>query len=67
MPTFKDKAKFPGVTSLRATASALLCRIDGKDHWIPQSQIDDDSELWEAEQEGELIVSQWFAEQKGLV
>lgn len=66
MPTFKDKASFQAV-ALRATASALLVRIDDKEHWIPQSQIDDDSEIWEAGQEGEIVLSQWIAEQKGLV
>lgn len=66
MPSFKNKATF-AATALRASASALLVEIDGKEHWIPQSQIDDDSEIWEEGQEGDLVVSQWIAEQKGLV
>lgn len=33
--------------------------------WIPKSQIHDDSEVWKAEQSGTLVVSNWFAEQRG--
>lgn len=66
MPTFRDKARFENVALLRATDAALLCRIDGEDYWIPQSQIDDDSEVWRAGDEGDLVVSEWIAVQKGL-
>jgi hypothetical protein len=66
MPTFREKATFEA-TALRATDAALLVEIDGRQFWIPQSQIDDDSEVYQAGDEGELVVSQWIAEQKGLV
>jgi hypothetical protein len=33
--------------------------------WIPQSQVDEDSEIWKKGQLGDLVVSSWFAEQKG--
>lgn len=67
MPSFRDKAEFDGVSSSAETTQAVLCKIDGKDLWIPKSQIDDDSEVWENNQDGTLVVSQWIAEQKGLV
>lgn len=63
---FADKVSFENVKVIRKTAAALLCRIDGQDHWIPQSQIDDDSEVYDQGHEGTLIVSEWVATQKGL-
>jgi len=55
------------VTSIHETDKAVLCDggILDEQTWIPKSQIHDDSEVWREEQEGELIVSHWFAEQKG--
>lgn len=44
----------------------LLCLIDEEEHWIPRSQIDDDSEVYEVGHSGELVVSQWIADEKGL-
>lgn len=35
------------------------------DQWVPKSQITDESEVWEAGQEGSLIVTEWIAVQKG--
>lgn len=67
MPSFSSKAKFPGARVVRATANALLVDIDGDEHWIPQSQIDDDSEVYKAGDEGELVVSEWIATQKGMI
>lgn len=52
---------------VKATKAAILVNIEGKEHWIPQSQIDDDSEVWQEGDEGELIISEWFATKKGLV
>lgn len=34
-------------------------------HWIPKSQIHDDSEVYEVFGQGELVVREWFAEQRG--
>lgn len=33
--------------------------------WIPRSQIHDDSEVYDEGHSGRLVVTQWFAEQKG--
>ena len=67
MPDFKNKVRFEDVTVIAETEKAILCNFgDGVEHWIPQSQIDDDSECWKLGDEGILIVSEWIAEQKKL-
>lgn len=66
MPTFRDKVKFDA-TALRSTEKALLVQIDGEEHWIPHSQIDDDSEVYKAGDAGELVISEWIAKEKKLV
>jgi hypothetical protein len=60
-------AKFDGVKSIGETMDALKVVIDGWEHWIPKSQIHDDSEVWTKDQEGELVVTEWIAKQKGLI
>lgn len=63
-----ETATFEGVTVKAATDKALLCVFDdGDEHWIPLSQIDDDSEVYEKGTEGALVVTKWIAEQKGLL
>jgi hypothetical protein len=51
---------------LRSTDKALLVEVEGREIWIPQSQVDDDSEVYEEGQTGTLIVSDWIADEKGL-
>jgi hypothetical protein len=53
-----------GVTAIRDSGKALLCRWDdGTEHWIAKSQIHDDSEVYDMEEgkEGVLIVTPWLA------
>lgn len=53
----------------RETAAAILVVLEdegGREVWFPKSHVDDESEVWEAGQEGELVVSDWIAEEKGL-
>lgn len=63
---FEDTCTIKDVTVRRETTLALLCVIEGEEYWIPKSQIDDDSEVYEMGTEGELVVSQWIADQKGI-
>ena len=56
-----------GVTILKETASAVLVDIDGEEVWIPQSQIHADSQIWEEGDEGDLVISDWIAKDKGLI
>ena len=69
MPEFSEEAEFQNVKGLRFTKSelALWCSIEGKEVCIPQSQISDNSEVWGPGQEGKLVISEWWAMQKGLV
>lgn len=68
MPSFRDRSEIDNVLVIRATPKALLVRFDdGEEHWIPQSQIDDDSEVYKEDTEGTLIISEWFAEKENLV
>jgi hypothetical protein len=52
---------------VRKSEKAILVRSPEleEDIWVPQSQIDDDSEVWKPGTRGDLIVSGWFATQKG--
>lgn len=62
-----ETVSFKGVVCKKATEKALLCVVEGKDEWVPKSQISDDSEVNAEDDEGTLVVSQWIAEQKGWV
>lgn len=68
MPDFKDKAEFDGVHCERESAMAI-CVTGIEDHptWIPKSQIDDDSEVWQPGHRGKLVVSEYIALEKGLI
>lgn len=69
MADFKHKVRFKDVRAENVTPSklALVCWINGEQHFIPLSQIDDDSEVFGSGDEGELVISEWIAIQKGLV
>ena len=41
--------------------------IDGKEVWIPQSQVDDASEVYSVGDEGTLVITEWIAMQKELI
>lgn len=64
-----DVEKIPKCTIMRTTdkGGVLVQTSDGKEVWIPQSAIHDDSEIWKKGDHGTLIVSAYIAEQKGLV
>ncbi len=66
--SFRDKASFPRSKAIRDSGKALLCVVLGREVWIPHSQIDFDSEVFDADEnaDGELVISQWIAEQKEL-
>lgn len=61
------KFRIEDVVVIKETEKALLVKIEDENHWIPQSQIDDDSEVWKLGDEGVLVISEWLAEQKGLL
>lgn len=64
-----EVVRFEDVRCIRASEMALLVEINGEEVWIPKSQVDEDSEVFDddANAEGVLVVSEWIAIQKGLV
>ena len=67
MSDFRKKAVFEDVKVVGNSGLAIHVEIDGVPMWIPQSQVDDDSEVWDMGDEGTLVVSEWIAIEKGLV
>jgi hypothetical protein len=63
----RESVRLANVKALRGSDKALLCLIDGEQIWIPQSQITDDSEVFEAGGTGDLVITKWLAEQKELI
>lgn len=56
----------PDVVAVHETDKALLVEIEGETHWVPKSQISEDSEVFEDGMEGDLVVSEWFAQKNDL-
>lgn len=51
--------------AIAETEKALLVEIDDEEYWIPQSVIDDDSEVWKKGDAGSLVIAEWFARKAG--
>lgn len=68
MPKNETVIRIPDVVCIRATDAAMLCFIDEDEHWIPKSQVDDDSEVFDDDDNstGTLVISEWIAKKKGL-
>lgn len=64
------------VLCTKESRAAILVVLDRDDPrrrrevWVPKSQVDDDSEVFNARADGcgpgRLVVSRWFAEKEGL-
>lgn len=64
------------VVCTKESAAAILVVLDRdtprrrREVWVPKSQVDDDSEVFNARDDGcgpgKLVVSRWFAEKEGL-
>jgi len=49
------------------TDAAILVDLGEEgEHWFPKSQLHDDSEVFEKETNGDLIVKKWLAKDRGL-
>jgi len=57
-----DNAKCTAATD---KAVQIEAEIFDAPMWIPQSQIDDDSEVYQKGDKGTLIISDWWAEKQG--
>jgi hypothetical protein len=62
-----DTVSFDDVRAITASDHALCVEIEGQVHWLPQSQIHADSEVFEIGHYGKLVITRWIAEKKGLV
>ncbi len=54
----------------KETERAILVEVYGNvtnQMWVPKSVIHDDSEVYKAGTDGQLIVKLWWAEKEGLV
>lgn len=68
MPRDVVYVEFSNVTIVRSTPSAGLFRfndLDGEEIWIPWSQVDEASISKDGET-GDLYITEWIAEKKGL-
>jgi hypothetical protein len=68
----RNKVELEDCLCINASKLAIQVEIGdgpktGEVLWIPNSQVDDDSEVWKKGDKGTLIVSEWIAEQKGLI
>jgi len=52
---------------IQETSQAILVESPELDEaeWIPQSQVEDESEVYRKGDEGVLIISDWLAEKRG--
>jgi hypothetical protein len=51
---------------LRETDKAFLVEIDGDEVWLPFSQVADFNDYAEGDEDLELSVTEWIANEKGL-
>jgi hypothetical protein len=64
-PKYSNKVSF-----VTETGMAVLVDHDGDEYWIPKSMIDEDSEIYAGHSsgdEGELIIPEWLAMEKGMI
>ena len=57
-----------GAECIAETDKAIKVRAGDLDEdiWVPKSVIDDDSEVYKADTDGDLIVAEWWARKEGL-
>lgn len=66
MAEWKDEVRLDDVTCDGETDRALRVIIEGDTHWVPKSQVSDNSEVYKEGDEGTLVLNPWFAEKEGL-
>jgi hypothetical protein len=60
-----DLVLFDDVTVIQSTAPALLCRIGGKNVWLPRRHIS--GKLWCTGDRGRLFVRRWVARDRNVI
>lgn len=62
-----DCETFEGARCVSASGKAIRVRLaSGAYHWIPNSVVDEDSEVFKDGDEGKLVVKSWFCEKEGI-
>jgi len=56
-----------GVTVVRESDAALLCRIDGRERWIPRDKVREGTTIARTGDIGTLVLPRTFAVEWGLV
>jgi len=61
------KANVGDFICTRETDKAILVSDGTIELWVPKSVVHDDSEVYAADTEGDLVLAEWWAEQNGLL
>lgn len=64
-----DPVRIEGCRGIAETDAAVLVAcsdFDGGQLWVPKSQIHDDSDVYAKDTDGDLVITDWFANKKGL-
>lgn len=64
---FPHKAYFEDVVCVGEGPASVWVEVDGEVVNIPNSQVDNESEVWRMGQRGRLGVNEWIARERGLV
>jgi hypothetical protein len=62
-----DGVVFEDTVAVRTTARAILIRFNGRQFWVPLSQVTDRSEVRRAGDRGRLVVTRWWAGKADLL
>ncbi len=64
-----DPVRIETCQGIAETDAAVLVECMDFDEgrlWVPKSQIDEDSDVYAKDTDGDLVVTAWFANKKGL-
>ena len=63
-----ETSSYENCVGVKLTRLALLVRFsNGKTRWVPQSVIDEDSEVYQEDEDaGTLILKRWWADQENI-
>lgn len=62
----KPPVTIPGARCVRVSDKAAMVMIRGQQHWMPQSAIHAESEVWKLGDSGNLVVAHWWAARNGF-
>lgn len=64
----REDVEIPLVKCIGETSKAILVLVDGDEKvWLPRSQVSESSEVRREGDEGNLVIPEWLAEEKGLL